>query len=184
MKINYPEVGVCGLSCRLCPAYHAGANRWCDGCKREKRMNVGCPFITCALKKHNIEFCWDCSENQRCERWRKHRTYGKNADSFKCYQTLEADIECIQRNGISEFERNQALRESLLTAMLHEFNEGRSKSYYCIAATVVDVEDLNEALAQARKKAVGLDIKQKAKVLHRILDEIAEKKHYILKLRK
>jgi hypothetical protein len=27
-------------------------------------MAVGCPFITCAVKKKGIEFCWDCEENE------------------------------------------------------------------------------------------------------------------------
>jgi hypothetical protein len=184
MKVEYPDIGICGLSCRLCPAYNAGAKSWCDGCKREKRVAVGCPFITCALKKKEIEFCWDCKEHKDCERWRKHREYGKKADSFKCYQTLESDIAFIQKNGITEFEHEQKNRASLLREMLKEYNEGRSKSYYCIAATVLDLKGLRRALIQAKKESDGLDIKGKSKVLHSILDENAKKKGYCLKLRK
>ncbi len=184
MKIQYPEVGVCGLSCRLCPAYHAGANRWCDGCKREKRMTVGCPFLTCALKRQGVEFCWDCKGGKDCERWRRHRAYGKKTDSFKCYQTLEQDIAFVQKNGILEFEREQKNRERLLKEMLQDFNEGRSKSYYCIAATVFRLEELKDALTRAKKESLGLDIKARSKVLHALLDSIATKKHYVVKLRK
>jgi hypothetical protein len=184
MQIKYPEIAVCGLSCRLCPAYNAGAKRWCDGCKREKRMAVGCPFLTCALKRKGVEFCWDCQENKHCERWLKHRTYGKKADSFKCYQTLEHDIAFIQKNGVAEFERDQKDREQLLKEMLRDFNEGRSKSYYCIAATVFDIEELRGVLSQAKRQSSGLDIKGKSKILHSILDDIARKKAYYLRLRK
>jgi hypothetical protein len=184
MQIRYPEIGICGLSCRLCPTYNTGAKSWCDGCKREKRMTVGCPFITCALKKKEVEFCWDCKEHKECERWLKHRKYGKKADSFKCYQTLENDIAFIKKNGIAEFEREQKKRECLLKEMLIVFNEGRSKSYHCIAATVLEIEELGEALTQAKKESYGLDIKGKSKILHSILDDIAGKKGYCLKLRK
>jgi hypothetical protein len=184
MGINYPEVGICGLSCRLCPAYHAGAKRWCDGCKREKRITVGCPFITCALKKKGVEFCWDCKENKECDRWRKHRDYGKKIDSFKSYQKLEEDILFIQTKGIREFERIQKQRERFLKEMLRDFNEGRSKSYYCIVATVFDIEELKGAITQAKKESNGLPIKEKAKVLHSILDKIAQKEGYFLRLRK
>jgi hypothetical protein len=184
MEINYPEIGICGLSCRLCPHYHTeGASR-CGGCKTESRMGAGCPFITCALKKKGIEFCGKCKESETCEKWTKHRKSAKKADSFKCYQKLEDDIAFIRKNGADEFERTQKTREHLLKEMLREFNEGRSKSYYCIAATVLEIGELEEALDKARKNSDGLAIKEKSGVLHSLLDEIARQRHYYLKLRK
>jgi TPP-dependent trihydroxycyclohexane-1,2-dione (THcHDO) dehydratase len=107
-------------------------------------MSAGCPFITCAIKKKGIEFCWQCKENETCEKWRKHREFSKRVDSF----------------------------------------EGRSKSYYCVTATVLEIEELEEALTKAKKDSTGLEIKVRSKVLHSILDEIAERKNYYLKLRK
>ena len=147
-------------------------------------MTVGCPFITCAIKKKKIEFCWECKENKTCEKWKKHREAGKKFDSFKCYQKLEDDISFIQAKCIIEFEKIQKQREYLLKKMLKNFNEGRSKSYYCIVATVFEVEELKEALTHANKKSERSDIKEKSKILHSILDEIALKKKYCLKLRK
>jgi len=147
-------------------------------------MGAGCPFITCAIKKKGIEFCWQCEESALCEKWDKHRESGKRIDSFKCYQTLEDDISFIKKNGIGEFQKNQKIREQLLKEMLQNFNEGRSKSYYCIAATVLEINELDAALIQATKDSTNLDIKDKSKVLHSILDEIAKKSNYLLKLRK
>ena len=114
----------------------------------------------------------------------KHREAGKKYDSFKCYQTLEHDISFIQKRGIREFERIQKKREHLLKEMLTDFNEGRSRSFYCIAATVLDVEELREALTRARKESDGFVVKGRSKVLRSILDDIAKKKGYRLKLRK
>jgi hypothetical protein len=147
-------------------------------------MSAGCPFITCALKKKGIEFCWNCQENETCEKWKKHRDSGKKTDSFKCYQKLEDDIAFIQKNGVNEFEKSQIMRENLLKEMLREFNDGRSKSYYCIAATVMEIRELEAALNDARKNSDGLGIKEKSRVLHVILDEIARQRNYYLKLRK
>jgi hypothetical protein len=184
MQIKYPEIGICGLSCRLCPTYNTNAKSKCNGCKSEYRMGAGCPFITCAIKKKGIEFCWQCDESISCKKWVKHREISKRVDSFKCYQTLEANISFIQKNGVDEFQKNQKLREQLLKEMLQNFNEGCSKSYYCIAATVMQIEELNIALNQAKKDSCELDIKSKSKVLHSELDEIAKRKNYLLKLRK
>jgi len=147
-------------------------------------MAAGCPFITCALKKKGVEFCWDCKESRTCEKWKNHRQAGKKADSFKCYQKLEADIAFVQKNGVPEFEKVQAAREKLLKKMLEGFNEGRSKSYYCIAATVFEISELKTALAKASAASKGLETKEKSRTLHAMLDGIASKKNYCLKLRK
>lgn len=184
VQIKYPEIGICGLSCRLCTRYHTESKSRCGGCKSEFRMSAGCPFITCAIKKKGIEFCWRCKENETCKKWRKHREFSKRVDSFKCYQKLENNIAFIQKNGVNEFEKEQKTRENLLKEMLQEFNGGRSKSYYCIAATVLEIEELGEALNKAKKNSFGLEIKEKSKILHSILDELAERENYYLKLRK
>jgi len=75
------------------------------------------------------------------------------------------------------------MREFLVKKMLREFNEGRSKSYYCIAATVLEMGELEEALTKAHKDSRGLGIKERSKVLHFILDEIAKQRDYYLQLR-
>ena len=136
------------------------------------------------MNKKGIEFCWNCEENETCKKWKKQRESGKKVDSFKCYQKLEDDIACIQKNGINEFEKTQKIREHLIQEMLRKCNEGRSKSYYCIAATVMETGELEDALTKAIKNSDGLEIKEKSRVLHSILDEIAQQRNYYLKLRK
>ncbi|HYF81531.1 MAG TPA: DUF3795 domain-containing protein [Clostridia bacterium] len=184
MEVKHPQVGICGLSCKLCPMYQTDSKSKCEGCKSEARMSVGCPFITCAIKKKGIEFCWECNESANCEKWNKHREIGKERDSFKSYQKLEDDISFVQINGIEQFVELQNVKEKILKEMLDSFNEGRSKIYYCNASTVIEVEELEDAVERAKKDSHGLDIKSKAKVLHKILDEIAETKKYNLRLRK
>jgi len=182
MKSEYPEIGVCGLSCRLCSGYVMKTKSRCRGCKTTWRLVGPCSILHCAVKK-NIEFCGNCEESKNCEKWKRHREMGKKCDSFKCYQKLEDDITFIQKNGLAEFRKSQKVREKLLWKMLDEFNEGRSKSYYCLVATILEVSEIKEALKQAQSKSDGLGIKEKAKLLHSIFDEIALKKNYYLKLR-
>lgn len=147
-------------------------------------MGAGCPFITCAVKKKGIEFCWECAEQADCDRWRRHREAGRTRDSFKCYQKINSDIDFIRENGFDAYWENQQEREKLLKGMISGFNEGRSKNYYCIAATVMEVEELREALEKAKAESAGMDSKGKAKALHRVLDTIAAQKGYVLRLRK
>jgi hypothetical protein len=184
MQIKYPEIGLCGLSCRLCPSYHAKGESRCGGCKSKSRMAVGCPFITCAVKRRGIEFCWECEEGETCAKWREHRAFSETYDTFVCYQKLEDNIAFIQQNGVKKFDQAQKARERLLRDMLVEFNEGRSKTYYSIAATVMEIAELKTALSQAKSQSTGLEMKEKSQVLHSRLDEVAESKQYVLKLRK
>jgi hypothetical protein len=184
MQIKYHEIGICGLSCRLCPNYHTKGKSKCGGCKSEYRMGAGCPFITCAVKRKSLEFCWQCAESGTCEKWRGHRAFSREHDTFVCYQKLEDNIAFVQQHGISAFEKTQQVRERLLIEMLRDFNEGRSKRYYCIAATVLEIEELETALTQAKKGSQGLGVKDKSKFLRTILNEIGETNQYCLNLRK
>jgi hypothetical protein len=184
MKISHVEVGVCGLSCRLCPAYYRETKSRCSGCKSEYRMGAACAFINCAVKKKGIEFCGFCEENKTCLKWRKHRDMGKRLDSIVSYQKLEDNIAFMEKQGISEFEQQQKTREKLLREMLMDFNDGRSKGFYCVAATLLEIGELETVLEEAKKKACGLDVKAKSEVMHSLLEEIANKKNYLLKLRK
>ncbi len=157
----------------------------CEGCKSNVRLKRGCPFITCAIKKKKVEFCWDCNENLNCDRWNRRRISSKKFDSVKCcYQKLEEDIIFIKENGIEEFKRLQDRREEILRDILINFNEGRSKSYFCVASTVLDIEELKDAVIKAKKDSEGLSIKSKSEILHEILDEISKRKNITLKLRR
>jgi hypothetical protein len=184
MKETYTEIGVCGLSCRLCPAYHRETKSKCGGCKTEHRMGAACPFHNCAVKKKGIDFCGFCDENNTCVRWMKFREVGKERDSIVCYQRLEDNINFIQNNGMEEFEKQQIAREKLLRAILTEFNEGRSKTLYCVAVTILEISELESVLKKARATSKGLDIRAKSEVMHSLLNEIAASKDYLLKLRR
>jgi len=184
MKIRYVEVGICGLSCRLCPRYHVDGSSRCGGCKSKFRMGAGCPFITCAVKRKGVEFCGDCEESVTCKKWEKHVGFGRSHDTFVSYQRLEDNITFILKYGMGEFEKGQRGQEKLLTELLREFNEGRSKNYYCIAATVFGMDELKRCIERCREESKGLDIKDRAKRMHAILDEQALKEGHHLKLRK
>ncbi len=147
-------------------------------------MNVACPFHNCAVKKKHVCFCGFCDEKDTCVRWKKFREFSKRSDSFVCYQKLVENIAFIIEHGLPEFEKYQKMRENFLEEMLQEFDDGRSKSYYCIAATVLEVDELQEALTMAKDQSRGMPLKEKAKIMHSMLENISAQKGYLLKLRK
>jgi len=121
---------------------------------------------------------------QNLRKVEKEQGNGQKGDSILCYQKVEDNIAFIQKSGIAEFEKQQKTREKLLREMLAEFNEGRSKTLYCIAATVLEIGELETVLNEARVKANKLDLKAKSEVMCSLLDEVADNKNYLLKLRK
>jgi len=181
---EFTEIGICGLSCRLCPArYREGASR-CGGCKSPERIKVGCSFIRCIRDKPGLEFCGSCGQSRGCGKWAKHRAYSKKGDSFVCYQGLERNIAFIRKQGLAAFEKAEKRRQALLEHMLEGFNEGRSKTCYSIAATVMEPEELERALDEAERESAGMGIEGRSRALHAALDAIASRKKYHLKLRK
>lgn len=87
-------------------------------------------------------------------------------------------------HGVEAFEEEQKARENLLKEMLTEFNDGRSKSYYCIAATVLTTNELQATLTAAKSQISSKSQKEKAKIMRSLLDKIAAERGYLLKLRK
>jgi hypothetical protein len=182
--VKYPTIGACGLSCMLCPNHNRDTKSKCPGCKTKFRFGAACPMLNCALKKKGVEFCWDCPEGETCDKWRRHRDSSKTRDSFICYQKLEDNIAFAGKHGVEAFEKMQNRRADILKELLNEFNDGRSKSYYCIAATVLEIEELMKAIEEGKGNSLNHDTKSKAKIMHKLIDDIAAQKGYILKLRK
>ena len=182
--IRYPQLGCCGLSCRLCPRFHSREDNRCGGCKEPLHMEGGCPILNCAVKRKGVEFCWECDAAVGCGRWTSHLKFGRDFDSYKCCQTEEADVSFIRSFGAAKFEVAQKERQALLEELLRDYDEGHSRSYYCIAATVMEPGELRGALDRAGRETADLDKKGKSKALHKILNDIAKRRGYLLKLRK
>lgn len=183
MEFKYPATGICGLSCRLCPRYHSTAESRCGGCKSPSRTAAGCPFITCARKK-GVEACADCKEGEHCERWKKHRESGKERDSFVCYARLEDNIAYQQEHGLEAFEQAQEQRCELLRQLIAGYDDGRSRSFLCIAATLLDDAAIQAALAAGSEIPADLKAGEKARRMRAILERLAGEKGLTLKLRK
>jgi hypothetical protein len=76
----------------------------------------------------------------------------------------------------------------ILNEMLKEFNDGRSKSFYCRSSALLSLRGLENALAAAKKqiKQRGMktdDTKMKARVLKTFLQKTAKKEDVELGLR-
>jgi len=183
---RYPTIACCELDCGLCPVYYTKGPSRCPGCCGPDFFNKhpSCSIITCCVKKNSLETCAECSEFpcSKIDRWDKY-------DSFISHRVSLSNLNFIKEHGLSVFIEQQEKRIELLKKMLEDFNEGRSKSFYCIAIALLPIKDLEQALEESeeiiKNKIINLeDLKTKSKILKDKINEIANKKKKELKLRK
>ena len=90
------------------------------------------------------------------------------------------NLNFIKEHGIEKFVEQQKKRIKLLEIMIENFNDGRSRSFFCKASTLLDLIDLGSSLDKATQKIKTdkikqNDVKNKAKILKAILNEVALK---------
>ena len=184
---KYPIVGACGLNCGLCPRYHTeGASR-CPGCCGPDfwQKHPACGFITCCVKQRNLETCAQCVDWAECEKVAKLLNSAKYHDSFISYKPITANFAFIQKNGIEEFARLEIEKQKFLRQLIDNYNEGRSKGFYCVSCQLVPLDKLREALADAEIEITeNTDIKEKARIVRAAISSMADTLQIDLKLRK
>jgi len=184
---KYPIVGACGLNCGLCPRYHTEGTSRCPGCCGPGfwQKHPGCAFITCCVKKRNLEMCAQCGDWAECEKVTKLLDSAKYHDSFISYKPIAANFAFIQKNGIEEFARLEIEKLEFLKYLLNTYNEGRSKSFYCTSCQLIPLDKLKEALVDAEAKLTeDTGIKEKARIVRAAIDNTADTLQVDLKLRK
>jgi hypothetical protein len=180
---TYPTIGVCGLDCGLCPRYYTVGTSRCPGCCGPDFFNKhpSCSFITCCVKKKNLEVCAECSEFP-CSKFKGDEEYQQleQSSSFPPDKKVISNLNFIKEHGVKKFIDQQEKRIRLLETMIENFNDGRSKSFFCKAAALLDLTSLENSLGDVTRKIKtnnikSNDIKTQAKILKNILNDIALK---------
>ena len=180
---RYPTIGVCGLDCGLCPRYYTVGPSRCPGCAGPDFPNKhpSCSFITCCVKKKNLEVCGECADFP-CPKFKSEEEYQhvKESSSYPPDRKVLPNLHAIKEHGIERFVQQQRTRIQLLERMIKNFDDGRSRSYYCKAAALLDPAGLESSLEAAVRRIQTdhippNDVKAKAKILRGILDELALK---------
>ncbi len=86
----------------------------------------------------------------------------------------------IKEHGIKKFIKQQEKRIKLIETITENFDDGRSRSFFCKAVVLLDLTTLESSLDEATQKIKTDNIKPdgikiKAKILKEILNEIAFK---------
>ena len=156
---TYPTIGVCGLDCGLCPRYYTIGTSRCPGCAGPDFFNKhpSCSFITCCVKKKNLEVCAECSDFP-CSKFKSDEEYQqlKESSSYPSSKKVIPNLNFIKEHGIEKFMEQQKKRIKLLETMIENFDDGSS-------------------IEKATRKIKQNDVKNKAKILKAMINEVALK---------
>jgi hypothetical protein len=175
----YPTIAVCGLDCGLCPRYYTVGTSRCPGCGGPgfSDKHPSCSFITCCVKRKGLEACGQCPEFP-CSKFKSDEEYRQaESSSYPPSRNMLSNSEFIKEKGIKAFLRQQEKRIRLLETMIGGYDDGRSRSFFCRAAALLDPEALANSLAEAKRATEtggGRDERvERAKVVRRLLLEAA-----------
>jgi hypothetical protein len=176
---EYATIAPCGLDCGLCPRFYTVGPSRCPGCAGPDffAKHPSCSFITCCVKEKNLEVCAECPTFP-CSKFKTEEEYQrmKDSPSYPPLRKVLPNLTFIKKHGIEKFLEQQKVRMTFLRTMLDEYDDGRSKGYYCRASALLDPRTLKSSIGIATVKVKEghireNDVKAKARILRAVLDE-------------
>jgi len=177
---EYPLFSACGLNCGLCPRFYTDGVSRCPGCGAEgfSQKHPACGLLSCC-RRHEVEFCGLCKEYP-CPKYNGAALY----DSFISHQNQLTNFEKIKNSGFPAYKIELDRKASLLNELLKDFDDGKRKSYFCLAVNLLELEDIESVIAKLTAHGQTGTPKEKAAAAVGLFEAIAEQRGVLLKLRK
>lgn len=168
---------LCGLNCGLCPMHLDGH---CPGCGGGEG-NQSCKIARCSLQHGKPEYCSQCQEFP-CEKYEDIDAF----DSFITHQNRKKDLEKQQEIGVEAYRAEQEEKIRILAFLLEHYNDGRKKNFFCVAVNLLELKHLKSVMQdiETEKELCSLSIKERAAYMKKRLENIADERQMVLKLRK
>jgi hypothetical protein len=183
---QHPIIGACGLDCGLCQRYHSGGTKPCPGCCGQGFWDntPSCGIITCCVKQRGLEVCGQCNELEYCPRVMRNLEAAKRRDTVLSYQTMPSNLELIHKRGLKVMVKRQQDKVDFLRLLIKDYNDGRSKGFYCLAVQLLPLDGLKASLAEAQAQITpDMMPKDRTKMVRTAFGKLAEEVGVELKLR-
>jgi len=106
-------------------------------------------------------------------------------DSFITHKNQFRDLEKAKRIGIETYKAELNQKIKALEKLLKSYDDGRRKSFFCLAVNLLDRCDLKSVIAQLSEKIeTDIPMKEKAMTAVRLIEEAAGQKGISLQLRR
>ena len=142
-------------------AVHDADWDYCGGCGNG---NQSCAIARCSLAHDGVEYCFECRDFP-CEKYRDAGQY----DSFITHRRQMDDLALAARDGIEAYNAVQREKVELLHRLLSEYNDGRKKTLFSLAVNLMELPDLQRAMALIDTQDNAGTMPQKDRAKHNIL---------------
>ena len=171
---------LCGLNCGLCTMR---IGEYCPGCGGGEG-NQGCAIARCSLLHNGVKYCFQCDEYP-CEKYQGADEY----DSFITHRNQISDLARAAEIGIEAYSEEQRQKSEILQFLLENFNDGRRKTFYCLAVNLLKLEDLELVMNQVDGLTTkpgweDLSEKEQVKQVVPLISDLASQRNIELVLRK
>lgn len=136
--------------------------------------------MSCCAVKNGFEVCSVCN-NFPCSYFDVER---QSYDSFVTHKKVFENLDYIKTNGMDSFINQQKIRISILKDFLSYYDDGRSKSFFCISCALLPLDKLQEAHNFITNLGSATERKEKNKQLKEFLQQVAENLNIELRLNK
>ena len=150
----------------------------CPGCGGGEG-NQSCKIARCSLQHGKPEYCSQCQEFP-CEKYENIDQF----DSFFPHQNGKGVREKQRKMGVKAYRTEQEEKIRILAFLLKNYNDGRKKKFFCVAVNLLELEDLKLVMQEIEKELCSLPVKESAAYMKKRLENIADERQIILKLRK
>ena len=178
---KYPQFSACGLNCGLCPRYHTSGTSKCPGCSGDGFLakHPKCGVLSCCQHK-NLEYCYQCDVFP-CKKY----DGADQSDSFISHLNQFEDLKKAKNIGIGAYSKELNEKVTILETLLANYDDGRRKSFFCIAVNLLELQDVKRILKQIELEVLPeQSIKERAAIAVRLFQAIADKQGISLSLRK
>jgi hypothetical protein len=126
-----------------------------------------------------MEYCYLCDEYP-CEKYDGIDAF----DSFITHRNQLKDVKKAREIGMDAYQAELAEKMEILKYLLANYNDGRRKSFFCLAVNLLELPDLKLVIDQIASETGSdeLTLKDKAKLAASLFNTLAEKRNIVLKL--
>jgi len=136
-------------------------------------------MLSCCQRK-GLEYCFLCEEYP-CKKYDGVDL----SDSFISHRNQLSDPERAKQISLEAYETELNEKIKILKQLLQNYDDGRRKSFYCLAVNLLDLLDINVVMDRlASEVEPEASRKAMAATAARLFEEVAAKKGVSFKLRK
>ncbi len=171
-----PLFSLCGLNCGLCSMH---LDNYCPGCGGGPG-NQPCAIARCSQQHGGIEYCFLC-DKYPCEKYDGIDAF----DSFITHRNQLKDFEKVKKIGLECYQSELEEKMKILKFLLENYNDGRRKSFFCIAVNLLELQDLKNVVNEIEERTKpDSPIKENAALAAEVFQAMAAERGIVLKLNK